>query len=62
MITFMSTIKFELLINKKEQEMPASVSEAYEEHLAPNHAWVVKMGARTAFKFAGTKEQAFVHM
>jgi hypothetical protein len=42
--------------------MGASVSEAYEEHLAPNHAWVVKMGARTAFKFAGTREQAFVHM
>jgi hypothetical protein len=52
---------FELLINKREQELPASVSEAYEAHLAPNHAFVVKMGARTAFKFAGTKAQAYVH-
>ena len=53
---------FELLINKPDQELPASVSEAYEAHLAPNHAFMVKCAARTAFNFSGTKAQAYVHM
>ena len=50
---------FTSLMDSPELEMVAAVSKAYEDHLAPNHGFAVKLGARAGFKFAGTRAQAY---
>jgi hypothetical protein len=54
-----STALIEGLLNTDTELIPIC-QQAYKDHFAPNHPWVVRTAAGQALKFAGTREQARV--